>query len=484
MFSKCVLVLTSTDEQERKLDPMLRLRKMSVNFLLALIIGTYTVNSEQCLSENKNPYLYFASKTAYDTVRGDITKEFLALRESGCEVRSVCMLLRHGSRHPTGLDLALIRLHMASLKERILKAHGLGLGSLCQKDIDLLKQWTGKELEYKLRMKLFESGKSELERLGARMRTALPHFFSEDALNSRISIWSTDTNRTKESARAFLKGFCPSQDLARSIVSKRANNILEFSETCQKYVDKVLRGRSARRYMKFLDEAEMNSVIHNVSKRLNISVGKLHVLLMYNVCRYYKAMEPGKVSAWCAVFSTTDFKILEYAEDLISYHDHGYEFDIMHKLACPLIEDIIHHFRSQIVNDTEPSSSFYVSHIETVIKAMVGFGLFNDSHAPTHSHMDPNRLWQTSLFGGFASNLLLVLTKCPGDRWSINTFVNERRIPLPKCESPGGCPWSRFLQIFEEQNCHFNDLCKNGYGVYYKAIFWRAVNYLSVYDGL
>ncbi|XP_037783276.1 multiple inositol polyphosphate phosphatase 1-like isoform X2 [Penaeus monodon] len=351
------------------------LRNLHLSLSLAFLFSFFIMKScavsedgsdDVCLDETRNPEVNFASKTPYSFISGNIHAEVLALERSGCRVRSVWMMARHGSRHPTDIDSSVMRNYLPLLREKILKAHELGSGSLCQKAIDLLKQWTGGEFSYSRRMQLFETGRNEMEELGVRMRAALPHFFTEDALNRRISIWSTNTSRTTETAKAFLKGFSPSQDLQKNITVKTRDKILEFPETCYKYNKIILQGKHIPAFLEFLKGPEVKSVVNRVSKRIAVPADKRMlgcVLIMYNACRYYKVMEPQKQSVWCAVFSTEDLEVLEYGEDLFLYHDHGYAFNITYEQACPVVKDVIQLFRDQ-----NESSAFYFTHIETVMK--------------------------------------------------------------------------------------------------------------------
>ncbi|ROT81572.1 Multiple inositol polyphosphate phosphatase 1 [Penaeus vannamei] len=327
-------------------------------------------------------------------------------------------------------------------------------GSLCKKDIELLKEWDAEKLPHDRRMQLLETGRVEMKKLGARVREALPQFFNESILNHNISVWSTKTDRTKETAKVFLEGFSPLQNLEKTIVVKERDRIMQFHEICHKYNEKVFHGSHIPAFMKFLKGPKIQSVVDSVSKRIAVTVESLHVVLMYNACRYYKVMEPLKHSAWCAVFSRKDMEVMEFGEDLFLHHDHGYAFDITYEQACPVVQDILQRFRYQ--ND---SSVFYFTHLEAVIKVITRFGFFNDSKPLTWDTMDSRRRWRTSDFGGFGSNIAFLLTKCKEVGWTVNTYINEKRAHLPKCARTKGCPWLLFKKLYGKYEvCPFDEL--------------------------
>nr|XP_027208817.1 multiple inositol polyphosphate phosphatase 1-like [Penaeus vannamei] len=349
-------------------------------------------------------------------------------------------------------------------------------GSLCKKDIELLKEWDAEKLPHDRRMQLLETGRVEMKKLGARVREALPQFFNESILNHNISVWSTKTDRTKETAKVFLEGFSPLQNLEKTIVVKERDRIMQFHEICHKYNEKVFHGSHIPAFMKFLKGPKIQSVVDSVSKRIAVTVESLHVVLMYNACRYYKVMEPLKHSAWCAVFSRKDMEVMEFGEDLFLHHDHGYAFDITYEQACPVVQDILQRFRYQ--ND---SSVFYFTHLEAVIKVITRFGFFNDSKPLTWDTMDSRRRWRTSDFGGFGSNIAFLLTKCKEVGWTVNTYINEKRAHLPKCARTKGCPWLLFKKLYGKYEvCPFDELCGNkGFGSNWFSgprQFWRNLN--------
>ncbi len=92
------------------------------------------------------------------------------------------------------------------------------------------------------------------------------------------------------------------------------------------------------------------------------------MLLIYDICRYQKAWYLEQISPWCAAFTSENlkvlkrqmlsmnridsltlfnffFKVLEYGEDLETYHKQGYGHELNYHQACPLVEDLVTRIR-------------------------------------------------------------------------------------------------------------------------------------------
>ncbi|XP_050675844.1 multiple inositol polyphosphate phosphatase 1-like isoform X3 [Leptidea sinapis] len=93
-------------------------------FILSiLIVGSYG----SCYWNDMCSYTLFGTKTAYDTIRGDI-RDTQPLRN--CEPISVWMMTRHGTRHPEEKEIHQMR-QVIRVKKQILNAHMEGRGELC-----------------------------------------------------------------------------------------------------------------------------------------------------------------------------------------------------------------------------------------------------------------------------------------------------------------------------------------------------------------
>jgi len=70
-----------------------------------------------------------------------------------------------------------------------------------------------------------------------------------------------------------------------------------------------------------------------------------NVETIYNMCRYDKTLNYNATSAWCASFSYSDLLVLEYLNDLESYYQDGYGYNINVEQACNPVVDLYNYFK-------------------------------------------------------------------------------------------------------------------------------------------
>ncbi|ROT72266.1 histidine acid phosphatase superfamily protein [Penaeus vannamei] len=106
-------------------------------------------------------------------------------------------------------------------------------------------------------------------------------------------------------------------------------------------------------------------------------------------------------------------------------------------------------------NVTDIDSTTYFVSNEGLVPFLTLLGLFKDSVPLTEESINPERLWRTSKFASYGSNLAFVLSS-----WWVSALLNEVNIQLPGCYTPYGCPWDRFVESYGFlQNCDFPNLC-------------------------
>ncbi|XP_069995510.1 multiple inositol polyphosphate phosphatase 1-like [Penaeus vannamei] len=154
-------------------------------------------------------------------------------------------------------------------------------------------------------------------------------------------------------------------------------------------------------------------------------------------------------------------QVLEYWEDLRMYHDQGHAHTITYKQACVLGNDLLLLFRKRVEdNITDIDSTTYFVSNEGLVPFLTLLGLFKDSVPLTEESINPERLWRTSKFASYGSNLAFVLSSCGETGWWVSALLNEVNIQLPGCYTPYGCPWDRFVESYGFlQNCDFPNLC-------------------------
>ena len=122
---------------------------------------------------------------------------------------------------------------------------------------------------------------------------------------------------------------------------------------------------------------DMQTLVHNVSSRLgflyDLSVGKYQtenkfnkffffffynnnqitielnfldtIETIYDMCRFDKSWNLNDRSPWCAAFTRSELRTLEYLEDIQAYYDSGYGDDLNLRLGCTTVKDMLEGFR-------------------------------------------------------------------------------------------------------------------------------------------
>ena len=216
----------------------------------------------------------------------------------------------------------------------------------------------------------------------------------------------------------------------------------------------------------------MKQVLEGVSDRLGFDSNDTLTLedlsAIYDVCRYERAWHPEDVSPWCAAFSDTDLKVLEFYEDLEYYHKNGYANDLNYKMSCPLIRDLTDTFNENVTD--RPLGTFYFSHSEALLPFLALFGLYRDeSGSLTHDSFETeaarNRAYRTSLIGSFSTSMAFVLFDCgeevEGESQKLMAFHQEKAVKLAKCRDLA-CGWQEFQEGYADDIvCPFKQLCES-----------------------
>jgi len=420
----------------------------------------------QCYDDIDDPYVYFATKTAY---RWNRNKDDDEISHKGCQAQLFWLLSRHGTRTPGTKDMIILKNELPIVRQAILKNHKEGRGQLCEDDLDNLSDW-----EFRANVSenkfLVKEGYKELKGIGERYQERFPKLLTRPFINESYTFRYTDSERTAASATEFAKGVFGKKDAPNVWYQTpiTPDPLLRFYKTCPKWKQEVDDNPDAVQEKTLFEQSdEFLSMIQSVSDRLGFetSLSLDDIDRFYMMCSFEKAWRPKKLSPWCAVFSENDLEILEYREDLDYYYEDGYGYEINYKQACPIIKDIHDRFKGYIDNvASSPKGVFYFSHSGTLLKVLARFGLFKDATVPKHSNRHSsemkNREWRTSLIDSFATNIALVLFKCNQDYY-VTTYVQERPVMLPGC-SDFLCPFSQFSDLYGPyaSSCDLDQICR------------------------
>lgn len=135
-----------------------------------------------------------------------------------------------------------------------------------------------------------------------------------------------------------------------------------------------------------------------------------NITALYDWCRYTWSEIDNKLSPWCAVFTTDDLKVLEYADDLNHYYKNGYGSPLNQQLGQIPLADLLKHFQEAKEGKGKNIVTYFTdaSMIEMVYTSL---NLFKDDRPLTGASKNPKRKWRNSKFSSFSSNLLATLNR-------------------------------------------------------------------------
>ncbi|KAK7068393.1 hypothetical protein SK128_007921 [Halocaridina rubra] len=418
---------------------------------------------------SETPISHLSTKTAYFNADKDDTNwERFNNEVKDCKAQQVWLLNRHGTRYPTGNDMDRLVRVLPSVAKQVVANYDQGRGCLPDKDVDNLRDWFP---PYGPRDKenLQEMGFDELYSIGEYWRDLYPHLFNVEYDPYKFKVDFTVKNRTGQSAYHFMRGMFGDDAIGTIEFPEphSPNFILRFYKSCPRWLKEVYRNNETtyKERRLFTSGKEFQSVVHAVSARL----GFLHPLTpaqiesIYDECRYETAWWPLRKSAWCLPFSTYDFEVMEYHQDLKYYYEDSYGQPLNLETACQAVSNIYSHFSNSInLGRAKFSGIFNFAHDKTIFQVMTRLGLFRPSQHLRHDNFAnmKNRVWKTSYLSPFAANLAFVLFGC-GDDYRMGTFFQGQPIPLAeKCEGIS-CHWEEIKSWFEDNadTCNLSKLC-------------------------
>lgn len=406
---------------------------------------------------------HMASMTTYERRQGPrATGDYEA--PAGCRLVSLDMVLRHGSRFPTGKHVKLI----ASL-ERFLNAYKEDL------KLEWLKTWRA-PFAMEDEGLLCGRGVAELRALGLNasrdFRAAvLPYNANE------VAFTCTFKSRTAQSASAFgnaMVGDGGATPVAVLSQSREDDIVLRFFENCPRYAKAVRDNPQAMAEA----EAWLSANIASVAKRVAARTGLREPLLVKNpavVSTMWSACQSeyvvnNDVVHWCSVFDAEDARILEFYDDLAAYHVKAYGNPLNYQIAAPLIADIIANLRRNAAatpDDVPVRANLRFAHAETTLPlgALLGLHRAPGEYLAANMSLDAidARTWRFSAASPLAANFAFAQYACDGAaETQVELLYNGVSFPLRGCTTRL-CPLSTVEAAFnDELNIaqNFADFCK------------------------
>ncbi|KAK9888116.1 hypothetical protein WA026_000389 [Henosepilachna vigintioctopunctata] len=436
-----------------------------IKFLFFVIFCVaFSVCSEICTHTPSAYQNYLGTKTPYRLV-GNNT--FGKIEYPGCTASKLWMIVRHGTRNPSRSFIESMKHRLPTIRDFILKNNPISSDVLHNSDLSSFQKWESK-LSKKDAKKLTVEGENEMINIAERMQSRFPTLLRNVYSNTSFKFKHTDSQRTKKSAYYFAVGLF-GKNTAKSVwypEPLKKDPILRFYKLCTKWRNEVKDNPDSLVHRKEFETSPiMIKIVENVNQRLKLPANTLNfddLFLMYQTCSFETAWKMNTKSPWCSAFSVNDMKALEYYEDLKYYWIDGYGYDLNHKQACVVLNEIDSFLSSK---NQYPKSTVYFTHSGTLLKLISHLELYKEDKPLTrHNFNDKvdNRLFRVSRVGCFATNLALVLFDCQGVP-KVLTLHQERIVKLPSCPNSDLCEYSKFIEHYKgvTDTCNFDELCSN-----------------------
>ncbi|PSN48762.1 hypothetical protein C0J52_05187 [Blattella germanica] len=412
---------------------------LMMKLLLFYFVVAISLNVGQgedyCLARDDNPYLYFSTVTAYETVRGQSTDQVLIPQ---CEPAQFWLLSRHGTRYPDAVDITA----MWTLPE--------------------IRDQTFQTVDEELAI---PQGYNDLHAMAKRFKSRFPTLLNQSYSPDKFEVRFTNKQRTTLTATAFVDGLFGSTSKVRLPEPLKKDKIIRPYKACDKWTNEVDENPDILTERNLFEQGPyMMGLITNVSQRLgfedDLSIEQISA--MQSACSFEKAWRLNEVSPWCAAFSKDDLEIWEYYNDLKYYYNTGYGIAMNKDVACPPVKDFLDRFSNIENGEQQPGGVLYFTHASMLQLVLTPLGIAEDSEHLTHSNFEQmrNRKWRTSFITPFATNLAVVFFRCEDDSYKVQFYLGEHLLNFEGCNE-GLCDWSYIKDKFGSisQDCFGGDLC-------------------------
>lgn len=136
----------------------------------------------------------------------------------------------------------------------------------------------------------------------------------------------------------------------------------------------------------------------------------VNITALYDWCRYTWSGIDNKISPWCALFTTEDLKVLEYAGDLKHYYQNGYGSAMSELFGRIPMADLLSRFQ-QVKEGNGTNIVMYFTENNMIEMVYTTLGLFKDKGPLTGARKIPDRKWRNSKLSPFSSNIMAVLNR-------------------------------------------------------------------------
>ena len=419
----------------------------------------------QQISGEKLPFK-FGTKTPYHFDTSSFSKPV-----GSCKPVHINMVLRHGSRYPSGGD----RKYLKEIVQRFNALYNASSG-FHYKNLSLPWDWPA---DWKIADKneLAQRGEKEHYGIAKRILAKFPDvFLNRPYWNRYYKFISTDKARTAQSAMSFAYGLFEGkgtvgsakfQPVAVTFSGPEDNDkVLRPSDACPRYEKDIEDGGVLQQYEDFKTSSEIKKVTEKLEERLNVS-GKLELQAeeLFKLCAFGVLLQDDQ--SWCSLFEKEDAEVLEYLNDLEAYYEHSYGNELSYQIICPLVGEIVDTIK-EFIKERETYGIFRFAHSESLTSLFTILGLFKDS-VPLRAdnyEKQTGRKFRTSENTPMAANVAFVLYECSSrggnSEFKVQLVINEGPVGMPCCYGNTTCSLQKFLSCYEDigKKCDFEGMCQ------------------------
>ncbi|KAL1402333.1 hypothetical protein pipiens_006141 [Culex pipiens pipiens] len=399
-----------------------------------------SVDESYCysLDENRTQWEHFATRTAYEVVRGSSSSRDYFVAD--CIPTKYWLLARHGTRLHGAKYINFLPQSLNKLRDAIL-ANNASRRMMCPDDLDLLRNWRwDSNMTTDYEGFLTESGWNELKNLATREKTRFGALFNGPYREDRFHFRYTNTQRTVASFWAFADGLFGDGAYVRVHAEGEPtrDTLLRPHFFCPDYDEnkRKIRGPGSEQD-KFMQSALFRRTVADISTRLgfpyNLTLDQIED--MWDHCRFEQAWYLPQLSPWCSVFTKEQVNVLEYKEDLRYYYQSGHGYARAADLACFTMADMMRHLGQAAGN---PSVIAYFCHESIIQLFLVALGAKKDPNPLRSDNYEAmrKRQFRTSEWTPFAANVAVVRYQCNDvvSPVKIKFFLNEKGLMFDWCE--------------------------------------------------
>ncbi|KAI9297811.1 phosphoglycerate mutase-like protein [Neoconidiobolus thromboides FSU 785] len=398
-----------------------------------LVLVLLLSNLILCKSELSD---YLGTKSRY-RFNGKVNE---AKAPTGCHLKQVHLVARHGTRNPSSSDIKSFK-----------KLETLLQNNTFSPPYAFLNHWKS-PYNAKEYSQLHLIGKQELYQLAKRDLVRYKKLLNTTYNPVDFDFYSSSVSRTVISGSSYgISLFEGKGELTKARVSpfyvqtlqQETDSRLEIKKGCKYWGKEIEDNHMLKKELTKYEMKYFPKIQQQLNEELNVLFTFEEVVVLFKLCSFdYSLFNLEK--QFCSIFKQKDLVILSYYFDLMDYYNYSYGNEINMYLAVDLIKFLL----DQIQLDKVTTLSF--THSETILFFVSALSLFKDNITLTSDlNLDQiqQREFKTSDIAPFAGNIHIEVYQCKGD-FELRFLLNEKVIQLPNC--PVYCNLNQFKLIYEK----------------------------------